>query len=91
MTHSCGNGRRIDDDKALGGLDFQVQNRISSFQLHQHNLILWMFLVLTSVVFDDADWGLFGCGYHIENKVGDVCFSVPFLEGVSDLSVVFRS
>ncbi|EXC17796.1 hypothetical protein L484_023149 [Morus notabilis] len=24
MTHSCGNGRRIDDDKALGGLDFQI-------------------------------------------------------------------
>lgn len=50
MTQSFGNGRRLDDGKALGELDFQVQDKISSFQLHPHNMILLRFLVLTSVV-----------------------------------------
>lgn len=29
MTHSYGNGRRLDDGKALGDLDFQVRNKFS--------------------------------------------------------------
>lgn len=71
MTHSYGNGRRLDDSKSLGELSFQVKYNTQNCILIHGMYIKFNMDELTCFDFEYVDWRLLRCGNLVEEKDGD--------------------
>lgn len=65
MTHSYGNGRRLDDSKALAELNFEVNHIFIPTVILRYSMQTCLFHICFPVV----EWRLLGCRNLVEGKM----------------------